>query len=94
VFAHLDSIDGLRRWCDWIVEYQRLGGCSGGCPLGALGAQVAETDPDPRAAMARALARWERAIVRGYDAMRDRGVLDGSVDTTSLLSDRRATMAR
>lgn len=84
VFAHLDSLDGLRRWCDGIVEYQRLGGCSGGCPLGALGAQIAETDPDARAAVARALARWERAIRRGYDAMRDRGVLADSVDTTSL----------
>lgn len=84
VFAHLDSLDGLRRWCDGIVDYQRLGGCSGGCPLGSLGAQVAETDPDARAAVARALAQWERAIRRGYDAMRDRGVFEDSVDTASL----------
>ncbi|MEH3155595.1 MAG: TetR/AcrR family transcriptional regulator [Gordonia paraffinivorans] len=84
VFAQLDSIDDLRRWCDGIVEYQRLGGCSGGCPLGSLGAQVAETDADARAAVARALTRWERAIRRGYDSMRAGGVLDDTVDTAAL----------
>ncbi len=84
VFAELDSLDGLRRWCAGIVEYQRLGGCSGGCPLGSLGAQVAETDPDARAAVASALTRWERAIRRGYDSMRSRGVLADDVDTAPL----------
>ncbi|MGZ8177849.1 TetR/AcrR family transcriptional regulator [Williamsia sp. SKLECPSW1] len=84
VFAELDSIDGLRKWCAGIVEYQRLGGCSGGCPLGSLGAQLAETDPDARGAVAAALARWERAIRRGYETMRARGAIAGDVDTSAL----------
>ena len=84
IFAQLDSLDGLRDWCRGIVDYQRLGGCSGGCPLGSLGVQLAETDPDARAAVARALSRWERAIRRGYDSMRARGVFGEHTDTSAL----------
>ncbi|MCX6469426.1 MAG: TetR/AcrR family transcriptional regulator [Corynebacteriales bacterium] len=84
MFAEIDSIDALRRWCAWIVDYQRLGGCSGGCPLGSLGVQVAEVDVDARAGVARALGRWERAIRRGYESMRARGVFDDRADTSAL----------
>ncbi|MBJ7289579.1 TetR/AcrR family transcriptional regulator [Williamsia sp.] len=90
MFAELDTIDGLRQWCAWIVEYQRLGGCSGGCPLGSLGVQVAEVDPGARAGVAQALSRWERAIRRGYESMRSGGVLRADVDTESLA---RSTLA-
>src|ERR1700760_3093281 len=41
---HLDTMPGLRAWRDFIVEHQRQLGCRGGCPIGALGAEVAEVD--------------------------------------------------
>src|ERR1700759_633280 len=56
---HLDTVGGLRAWRDFLVEHQRRLGCRGGCPLGALGAQVAEIEPLPPAAAARGPARWE-----------------------------------
>jgi TetR/AcrR family transcriptional regulator, transcriptional repressor for nem operon len=40
----LDTVSGLRAWRDFIVEHQRQLQCRGGCPIGALGAEVAETD--------------------------------------------------
>src|SRR3984885_2821207 len=45
--AHLDRLDtlpGLRAWRDFLVDHQRSLGCRGGCPIGALGAEVAEND--------------------------------------------------
>ena len=51
--AHLDRLDsmaGLRAWRDLLVEHQRRLGCRGGCPIGALGAEVAETDAVARLA--------------------------------------------
>ncbi|MGJ0118694.1 TetR/AcrR family transcriptional regulator [Williamsia sp. MIQD14] len=92
IFADIDSLDGLRDWCRGIVEYQRLGGCSGGCPLGSLGVQLAETDPDARAAVARALSRWERAITQGYAAMQARDVLPAHVDTATLAKSTLASL--
>src|SRR6201995_3298776 len=51
--AHLDRLDtvpGLRAWRDFIVDHQRRLGCRGGCPIGALGAEGAETDDTARQA--------------------------------------------
>src|ERR1700759_4731998 len=45
---HLDTMPGLRAWRDFIVDHQRRLGCRGGCPIGALGAEGAETDAAPR----------------------------------------------
>ena len=50
---HLDTVGGLRAWRDFLVEHQRRLGCRGGCPIGALGAEVAETDAVARLAAAR-----------------------------------------
>ncbi|HXP58563.1 MAG TPA: helix-turn-helix domain-containing protein, partial [Streptosporangiaceae bacterium] len=46
----LDTVPGLRAWRDFIVDHQRRLGCRGGCPIGALGAEVAETDDTARQA--------------------------------------------
>ena len=76
--AHLDRLDtmaGLRAWRDLLVDHQRRLGCRGGCPLGALGAEVAETDDIARLAAARGLRRWEARIRDGLRAMHARGGL-------------------
>ena len=39
---HLDTVPGLRAWRDLLVEHQRTLECRGGCPLGTLGAELAE----------------------------------------------------
>jgi AcrR family transcriptional regulator len=81
---HLDTMPGLRAWRDFIVEHQRRLGCRGGCPIGALGAEVAETDAAARVAAARALRRWEGRIRAGLQTMHARGDLPAGTDPEQL----------
>jgi AcrR family transcriptional regulator len=85
--AHLDRLDtmaGLRAWRDFLVDHQRRLGCRGGCPIGALGAEVAETDSAARLAAARGLYRWEGRIRDGLAAMHARGDLPANSDPEDL----------
>jgi TetR/AcrR family transcriptional regulator, transcriptional repressor for nem operon len=84
---HLDALDtlaGLRAWRDFIVEHQRQLQCRGGCPIGALGAEVAETDSAARMAVAGGMRRWEKRIRVGLGTMQTRGDLPQSVNTEDL----------
>jgi len=83
-FTHLDTMEGLRRWRDTLVEYQRRMQCRGGCPIGSLGSELAETDPEARLAVASGFLRWESAIQAGLRAMHARGELDGDPDDLAL----------
>src|ERR1700753_54177 len=80
----LDTVPGLRAWRDFIVDHQRRLGCRGGCPIGALGAEVAETDDTARQAAARALRRWEGRIRDGLQIMHARGDLPAATDPEQL----------
>src|ERR1700744_2800596 len=81
---HLDTVPGLRAWRDFIVDHQRQLGCRGGCPIGALGAEVAETDAAARVVAARALRRWEGRIRDGLQVMHARGDLPAGTDPEQL----------
>ena len=80
----LDSMAGLRAWRDFLVDHQRRLGCRGGCPIGALGAEVAETDAAARLAAARGLRRWEGRIREGLRAMHARGDLPAQASPDDL----------
>jgi TetR/AcrR family transcriptional regulator, transcriptional repressor for nem operon len=85
--THLDRLDtmaGLRAWRDFLVDHQRRLGCRGGCPIGALGAEVAETDAAARLAAVRGLQRWEGRIREGLRAMHSRGELPVQVSPDDL----------
>ncbi len=81
---HLDTMPGLWAWRDLLVDHQRQLECRGGCPIGALGAEVAETDAAARLAVARGLHRWEARIRDGLRAMHARGDLPAEVDPDDL----------
>ncbi|HTJ68092.1 MAG TPA: TetR family transcriptional regulator [Actinospica sp.] len=83
-FGRLDSMDGLRQWRDTLVEFQRRMQCRGGCPIGSLGGEVAENNPEARLAVASGFLRWEQAIRAGLTAMHERGELDGDPDDLAL----------
>jgi TetR/AcrR family transcriptional repressor of nem operon len=76
----LSSLDGLRAWRDWVIEHQRELNCSGGCPIGSLGAELAESDPEARAQVAEGFRRWEAAIQSGLREMHARGRLTPDTD--------------
>jgi TetR/AcrR family transcriptional repressor of nem operon len=80
----LYTVAGLRAWRDFIVEHQRQLQCRGGCPIGTLGAEVAETDSVARMAVAGGMRRWEQRIRNGLRTMQTRGDLPRSVDAEDL----------
>jgi TetR/AcrR family transcriptional regulator, transcriptional repressor for nem operon len=80
----LSSLDGLRTWRDWVIEHQREINCSGGCPIGSLGSELAETDPDARAQVSDGFKRWEAAIQSGLREMHVRGRLTPDADPDTL----------
>lgn len=80
----LSTLDGLRAWRDWVIEYQRELDCSGGCPIGSLGSELAETDPEARDQVAEGFKRWEATIQSGLREMYARGRLTPDTDPDTL----------
>jgi TetR/AcrR family transcriptional repressor of nem operon len=80
----LSSLDGLRIWRDWVIEHQRELNCRGGCPIGSLGSELAETDPEARAHVSEGFRRWEAAIQSGLREMHARGRLTPDADPDTL----------
>jgi TetR/AcrR family transcriptional repressor of nem operon len=86
MLANLDSLQGLRAWRDFLVDHQRKLHCRGGCPIGSLGSELAETDPQARSDVAASFSRWEAGIRNGLRAMHARGELrtDAAPDNLAL----------
>jgi TetR/AcrR family transcriptional regulator, transcriptional repressor for nem operon len=90
MLANLDTLAGMRAWRDFLVEHQRQLNCRGGCPIGSLGSELADVDPQVRANVAAGFRRWEAGIRGGYRAMRNRGELSAAADPDKLAT---ATLA-
>jgi TetR/AcrR family transcriptional repressor of nem operon len=84
LLARLDSMEALRAWADLYVSVEEQLKYEGGCPLGSLGSEVAETDAAARQDVERGFARWEEAIRDGLRAMYARGDLRHSADPDAL----------
>lgn len=84
MLGELDSFEALQGWRDAVVELQRRRNCEGGCPLGSLASELADTDADLRGALVDAFGAWERALSAGLSSMRTRGVLRPGADTDRL----------
>lgn len=82
--SRLDSIAALQAWRDLVVDLQAARHCAGGCPIGSLAAELAETDPVARGELVAGFGRWEGAIRDGLTAMRDRGELRVEADPARL----------
>jgi TetR/AcrR family transcriptional regulator, transcriptional repressor for nem operon len=80
----LDSLAAFRQWRDMLVDLQRQGRCEGGCPLGSLSSELAETDESARTALAASFDRWEAPIRDGLRRMQERGDLQPDADVDQL----------
>src|SRR5260370_8525276 len=69
MLAALGNLEGRRAWRDFLVKHQEELECRGGCPIGSLGSELAETDNQARAKVAAGLARWEQGIRSGLRPM-------------------------
>jgi len=79
----LTSLAGLRRWRDAVVDLSRQNQCAGGCPLGSLVSELAESS-EPRARLADGFARWEAYLIAGFKAIRGRSGRKTSTDLPDL----------
>src|SRR5579862_8266390 len=86
----LDSWRAIRAWLDALVELQVAVQARGGCPVGSLVGQLAESDERARRALADSFARWQTPLRDGLHAMQACGKLARSADPDKLAT---ATMA-
>jgi TetR/AcrR family transcriptional repressor of nem operon len=75
--ADLGTLEGMRAWRDMVIAAARGNDGKGGCPLGSLGGQLAETDDDARVLIAAGFDRWSAAIRDGLGAQPEAGLPAG-----------------
>jgi TetR/AcrR family transcriptional repressor of nem operon len=80
----LECLEDLRRWRDIMVDMMWRLGCVGGCPIGSLANDLAETDPLARAQVARSFIQWENMIRDGLNAIAARGELPDGTEVDNL----------
>ena len=88
--AALDSWRAIRAWLDALVQLQVDVHARGGCPVGSLVGQLAESDEAARRALADSFARWQTPLREGLRTMQARGKLARSANPDELAT---ATMA-
>jgi TetR/AcrR family transcriptional repressor of nem operon len=82
--ADLGSIEGLKGWRDMVITEAKGTGGKGGCPLGSLGSQLAESDPRARALVAAGFGRWSASISDGLRALHAAGHLPAGINPDDL----------
>jgi AcrR family transcriptional regulator len=90
--ADFGSADGLRAWRDMVIAQARSGEGKGGCPLGSLAGQTAETDPRARTLLADGFGQWQAAISDGIRRLRRAGELPAGTDPDGLAVTLLATL--
>jgi TetR/AcrR family transcriptional repressor of nem operon len=83
----LSNLDNWGTWYAWrnrIVQIQRDLGCVGGCPLGSLASELADSDELARRVLARSFDKWKASFRRGIDKMRENGILRADADAERL----------
>jgi TetR/AcrR family transcriptional repressor of nem operon len=88
----LDSWKAIRSWFDSLVELQVERHACGGCPIGSLVGQLAESDPKARLALADSFQRWREHLQRGLESMQEAGKLAGTADAHRLAAATLATI--
>ena len=80
----LDSMSALRAWRDRVVALNAEVACAGGCPLGRLASELAETDPAARTALVAGFTQWQGRLTAGLRTMQERGDLPDDADPSAL----------
>jgi TetR/AcrR family transcriptional regulator, transcriptional repressor for nem operon len=86
----LESWSSIRSWFGSLVALQVERNARGGCPLGSLAGQLAESDERARLVLADSFDRWKAILRDGLRLMKARGKLDLNADPEELAT---ATLA-
>lgn len=82
--ANLGTVQGLRAWRNMVVTAARSTRAKGGCPLGSLGGQLAESDPESRALIGAGFERWSHELRDGLQVLHDHGQLPSDINPDDL----------
>ena len=87
---NLSTWTAISSWLDDLVQLQVERQAVGGCPIGSLAGELAETDDLARAELAAGFDSWEAPLRRGLEQMRTEGKLRRNADPARLAT---ATLA-
>jgi TetR/AcrR family transcriptional regulator, transcriptional repressor for nem operon len=83
--AHaLRSANGVEAWRKMVIAAAKRTKAIGGCPLGSLGGQLAESDPEARALIAAGFDQWAAVIGDGLRSLHADGKLPADIDPDDL----------
>jgi TetR/AcrR family transcriptional repressor of nem operon len=88
----LSTTDGVETWRNMVITAAKLTEAKGGCPLGSLGGQLAESDPEARALIAAGFDQWAAAIADGLRSLHADGKLPPGIDPDDLAVTLLATL--
>jgi TetR/AcrR family transcriptional regulator, transcriptional repressor for nem operon len=80
----LSSANGVEAWRNMVVSAARRTKAKGGCQLGSLVAQLAESDPEARALIAAGFDQWAAAISDGLRSLHADGNIRTDIDPDDL----------
>ncbi len=88
----LDSGNGVEAWRNMVITAARRTQAKGGCQLGSLVGQLAESDPEARALIAAGFDQWAAAISDGLRSLHADGKLPSDIDPDDLATTLLATL--
>src|SRR5271155_4808926 len=90
--ADLGSAEGVQAWRDMVIYAAERVQAKGGCPLGSLGGQLAESDPAAPSLIDAAFQRWTAEISEGLRSLQAAGQLPPGLDPDDLAATLLATL--
>ena len=88
----LSSANGVETWRNMVLAAAKRTKAKGGCALGSLAGQLAESDPEARALIAAGFDQWAAAIADGLRSLHADGKLPPGIDPDDLAVTLLATL--
>jgi TetR/AcrR family transcriptional regulator, transcriptional repressor for nem operon len=88
----LRSADGVEAWRNFVIAAAKRTKAKGGCPLGSLAGQLAESDPEARALIAAGFDQWAAIIGDALGSLHADGKLPPDIDPEDLATTLLATL--
>jgi len=88
----LSGANGVEAWRNMVITAAKRTKAKGGCQLGSLVGQLAESDPEARALIAAGFDQWAAAIGDGLRSLHADGKLAADIDPDDLATTLLATL--
>ena len=88
----LSSTNGVEAWRKMVITAAEHTKAVGGCPLGSLGGQLAESDAEARALIAAGFEKWVAVIGDALGSLHADGKLPPDIDSNDLAITLLATL--